>query len=258
MLPESTAIPRITVPPALDLEGATAFACAVESAAQDPACRVIRIEGTPGEFCRGLDFQSLVSEGNEGAAEAGMRAFLRCLRAIRTAGRPVIAVVDGPALGGGLGIAAACDVGVATAQATFGLPEMLFGLIPAAILPVILERIPAQKARLWAMTSRSRTAQEALAIGLVDTLVAARTAGQPDPLVAAVRKWERELSRASPDAVRTLKRFTSEINTPTLLEAIERGADETGRTLAGGTVAEGIRRFLAGESAPWLAQEEGP
>lgn len=233
---------KIRVPAALDLAGARAFADGVTSAAGDPTCRMISIEGGDGEFCRGLDFASIVAANGDVAS--GMAAFVRCLRAIREAGVPVIAVVDGPALGGGLGIAAACDVIIATPRATFGLPEALFGLIPAAVMPLLLERIPAQKARLWAMTARSRTAAEACAVGLVDVLLPSEAQAS---IESALKKWERQLRRANPDAIRALKG-----SSPQLFEAVEQGAAQTARMLAGGRIAEHLRSFLAGEPAPWM------
>jgi enoyl-CoA hydratase/carnithine racemase len=186
-----------------------------------------------------MDFAALVGgdraheQDRERELRAGVEAFARALRAIRTASRPVIAVVEGAALGGGVGIAAAADLVLATARATFGLPEALFGLVPGVVMPFLLERVPAQKARLFALTGHARTAGEALALGLVDLIA------PEDRLEAAVRHATKQLARAESGAVSSLKRGVDDA-------AIARGVAETTRLLAAPEVERNVRAFLDG------------
>ena len=100
-----------------------------------------------------------------------MHAFVQALLAVRC-GAPAVAYVDGEARGGGVGLAAACDLVLATPRATFALPEALFGLVPGAIRPILEERMAPQKVRRLALLAGSIGAEEALALGLVDRIVA--------------------------------------------------------------------------------------
>jgi enoyl-CoA hydratase/carnithine racemase len=224
------------VPHALDAASILALHAAIDAAGDG----LIVLEGTDGVFCRGMDLEGL-ADGHVAAASA--HAFARCLEALRLSPNPTIAVVDGPALGGGLGLTAACDVVLATERATFGLPELLIGLLPAIVLPVLLERVSSQRVRLLGMRGRSLTADEAHALGLVDELIPGEV-----PL-RAVRRWTRTLCRPSPSALAMWKRYTA----PNLGTGLERGALMTTERLADSHVLVAARKFAAGEIAPWLA-----
>jgi len=160
---------------------------------------------------------------------------------IRSCGKPVVAAVDGETLGGGVGLAAACDLVVATERSTFGMPETLFGLIPAITLPLLLERMTPQKTRLVTMTARSYGAAEAHALGLVDEVTSA------DALVPTVRAHVRSLVRASPEAVVALKRLCGNLARTDL----ERGGEMTRTLLQREQVGQAIREFMAGGRVPW-------
>ena len=218
----------IRVPESLDAARAHRLADAVE-ASGDP---VIVLVGGPETFCRGMDLAALVAD--EDAIRTGVEAFARAVRAIRTSGRPVIAVVEGAALGGGVGIAAAADMVLATSHATFGLPEAVFGLVPGVVMPILLERMLPQKARWLALTGHARSAAEALGLGLVDAIVA------EDRLEVAVRHAIRQLSRAGSSAVGSLKRSFDDA-------AIARGVAETTRLLCTPEVGLAVRAFLDGD-----------
>jgi enoyl-CoA hydratase/carnithine racemase len=239
----TTPILPIQVPAALDSTGVLGLRAAIH-AATETVPSVVVLEGTGGVFCRGLALDTL-ADGR--AVAASVRAFAGCLEALRLAAWPSIAVVDGEALGGGLGLAAACDVVLATPRSTFGLPELLFGLLPAIVLPVLLERVPAQRLRLLALRAHSLAADEARALGLVDDLVAA------EALPRATRRWVRTLSRPNTQAVALLKRYTAEAQPPGLGRRLQRGARLTARRLRERDVLAGARRLADGELAPWLA-----
>jgi enoyl-CoA hydratase/carnithine racemase len=211
---------------------------------------VLVLEGTDGVFCRGMSLAGL------GAAELdneldnepsdAVRAFARCLEVLRLAAKPTIAVVDGEALGGGLGIAAACDVVLASSRARFGLPELLLGLLPAVVLPVLLERMSAQQARLLALRADSVPAERARELGIADEVVAT------DELPRTIRRWARALSRADSRGVARLKAYSAEIAPLELAAGLGRGAGLTAALLADAAVRETIRDFAVGGMPPWL------
>jgi enoyl-CoA hydratase/carnithine racemase len=245
---------RIQVPALLGAATLGTLRDAVEGVVSDPTRSLVLLEGAPGVFCRGLDLGVLLEPGKgrsvEEEADLAFAEFAGCLWLLRRAGKPVMAVVDGEVLGGGIGLVAAADLVIATDRSTFGLPEVLFGLIPAAVLPFLFERVPPQKARLAALVGASYDAVAAHALGLVDVLTTA------DGLERTVDIQVRALLRASPRAVGALKRFTLEVASRETDAALRRGVDLSRSLLADERVREAIRGFLTGGAVPWGAEEE--
>jgi enoyl-CoA hydratase/carnithine racemase len=227
------------VPETLTTERLDGLAQSLQRATTDDQVRVIILRGPTGVFCSGMDLSAAAQRNALDVA-----AMARCLRALHACGKPTIAAVDGQALGGGVGIAAACDYVVATERATFGLPELLVGLVPATILPVLAERMPAQRIRRLALLGHAHSAIEACGWGLVDEVVASDT----DALERAVRRAARRLSRAEPGAVALLKTLTSDRD---LDGAIGRGAALTEARLQSTAVQTRLRKLAEGEQAPW-------
>lgn len=225
-------VERVAVPEALNVASVGEFATELRNATVSSA-RVVVLEGRDGTFCRGLD---LALPGSDDA-RTGVASFVECLHGVRRLGKPTIALVDGVAIGGGVGLAAACDLVIASRRATFGLPELLYGFVPAIVLSVLLERLPPQKLRLAALSARTFTADEAMQSGLVDIVATG--------IEAALRIAVRRLSRAQPAAVRRWKEFTAPVQ---LAEALE----ETASTLEDPAVAKRVQAFIAEGIAPWL------
>jgi enoyl-CoA hydratase/carnithine racemase len=128
-----------------------------------------------------------------------LRPFASALERLQSAPKPLVGVVRGEAMGGGLGILSACDHVIAGEDARFGLPEMLFGLLPALVRPFLLRRISPQAFRSLAMGAGTITAEQARSIGLVDEVVCVH---QLPRAIAAVR---RRFGRLSPDAIAELR-----------------------------------------------------
>lgn len=229
----------------LDPPGVVALSAALEEAEGDPACRVVVVEGTPGRFCGGLDLAFATSADDE-AVRVEVRRFARLLSMMKGSERIILAAVDGEATGGGVGIAAAADLCLATRRASFGLPEAVLGLVPAVILPVLLERLPPQKVRLLALSDRIG-GEEALGWGLVDRLL-----DGPQALESSLRSAIKHALRCSPRAVAHLKALTAGRTPPELMEALEAGADTTTRLLGEGEIRQALTAFLQGSSLPWF------
>jgi methylglutaconyl-CoA hydratase/polyketide biosynthesis enoyl-CoA hydratase PksH len=218
----------------------------LQDAAASKRCRVLVIESTPGVFCRGMDLEFLVAHAGEDQSEK-LAAYAHCMERLRGSEKAVICLVDGEAMGGGVGLVAAADLVIATARSRFALPECVLGLIPAMVLPLLYERMPVQKARWMALSSRSVMADEAASIGLVDELVEG-----PIQLEQSLRRALKRLLRASPNAVARLKRYSSEIATLSRADALELGAERTSLDLLELETIAAIRGFMSGESPPWF------
>lgn len=147
------------------------MAVLVRRAAADPEVAVIVITGAGDQaFSAGGDLSGGFVD-RPLADHDSRRALADLLRALRECGKPTVARVNGHALAGGFGLAAACDVVVAADDATFGLPEIKVGLWPMMVTAV-LQRVMPHKAVLELMlTGRRITADEAMRLGAVSRVV---------------------------------------------------------------------------------------
>jgi len=227
----------ITVPPAIDPRSARDLSSAVHQTVSSPTTRVLVLSGGDGVFCKGLDV-SVVKNSNV-EPKTSIAVLAEVLLMLRRASVAVISVVDGMALGGGLGLIAASDVAIASDQSSFGLPEALFGIAPAIILPFLLERMRPQELRLWMLSAYARPSSDALRAGLVDVVV---PAGNLDRQTA---HWVRQLSRAYADGVGRVKRITAESAGQTLEEAVRKGIETTSSLLSDSTVLQRFHNLIS-------------
>ncbi|MFG2716106.1 enoyl-CoA hydratase-related protein [Streptomyces goshikiensis] len=137
---------------------------ALERAAADPRTRAVVLEGSGGSLCTGMDLAELSADDD---ADAGGE-FFDLLRRLTEIPVTVVAAVDGRAVGGGVGLAAACDLVIATERSSFSLPEALWGLLPCNILPFLVRRVGFQRAYAMTLSTASVSAADARLSGLVD------------------------------------------------------------------------------------------
>lgn len=209
----------------------------------DHSATLVTLEGDRDAFCEGMDFSQLVRRDDDVAAV--LDRFRALLHALSTTARPVIALVGGPAMGGGVGLAAAADLVLATPHATFGLPEVVFGLVPAMVLPFVARRVGPSRARWLAMNAATITAAEALRLGLVDEVV--------DDLEAGLARHARRLSHLDRRAVGEAKALATEYENA-LDGYYTRATAVFTRLLTSGDARDRIGRFLAGDT-PWADAE---
>jgi enoyl-CoA hydratase/carnithine racemase len=226
---------RLTLPRALSWAEIDRLAEALRAA---PPAGLVVLQGADGVFCEGGALDD--------PEEPRPRRFAALLAALERHPRPVVALVDGPALGAGAGLAAAADLVLASPRAAFGLPETLLGLIPAMVFPALARRIGIPRARRLALGAEPLTAGEAFRIGLVDEV-----SENPE---AALARHARRLTRMDPHAVATFKALLADqFPMPTTYE--DAAAERLRELLARPETQDRIRRFLAGQ-APW--PDEGP
>jgi enoyl-CoA hydratase/carnithine racemase len=199
----------------------------------------VTLESDGDVFCEGMDLGELVATGGDVAGT--LACFAALLRALGSTPRPVIALVGGPAVGGGVGLAAAADIVLATPRATFGLPEALFGLTPATVFPVIARRVGPPRARWLALGAETISAAEAWRLGLVDELA--------DDLEAALARYARRFDRLAPSALAEVKEM-SMLHEAAPADYQARATAGFARLLASADTCSRIERFLAGET-PW-------
>jgi methylglutaconyl-CoA hydratase len=201
--------------------------------------RVVVLAGDGPSFCAGADVEwqrAAVDLSYEENVEDALRLY-RVLEAIDSCPAPVVGRIQGFSLGGGSGVAACLDIGIAADDAVFGFSEVKLGIIPAVISPFVLPRIGAA-ARRYFLTGERFDAQTALRIGLVSEVA--------DDLDGAVERVVGELLTSGPEATREAKKLVRE----------RPGGDETAQIAArlrsGEEGQEGLRAFLERRHAAWL------
>jgi enoyl-CoA hydratase/carnithine racemase len=201
--------------------------------------RAVVLAGDGPSFCAGADVawqRAALDLTYEENVEDALRLY-RMLETIDACPAPVVARIHGFALGGGSGLAACVDVGVAAEDAVFGFSEVRLGIIPAVISPFVLPRIGAN-ARRYFLTGERFDAHTALRIGLVSEVSA--------DVDAAVERVVEELLRGGPEAVREVKRLVRE------RPGGEDAARVASRLRAGAEGQEGLRAFLERRPPAWL------
>jgi enoyl-CoA hydratase/carnithine racemase len=178
---------------ALDLGLVAALDAATERVAAEPDVHVVVVRGRGRSFCAGLDLDMFAAEGMPPGFYAHQE---RAFRRFETMDKTVIAAVHGHCLGGGVQLAAACDVRVASRDADLGLPAIDEGLFPG-LAPYRLPRLVGKgRAAELILTGRRLGAEEALAIGLIDHLTG-DLGPELDALIATYAAAPRQAAAAS-------------------------------------------------------------
>ena len=176
------------------------LAGAVEEAAGTDGVRAIVLTGAGKAFCAGVD----VADHEADKVETMIHAFARAIRALLDSVVPVVAVLNGAALGGGLELALACDVVLARSGARLGQPEIRLGVFPPAAAALLPRRVGVQRAMDLILTGRTFTAEEGVGMGLVSRVVdaaeldeaaeayVAQLTGLSRPVLALARRAVRE------------------------------------------------------------------
>jgi enoyl-CoA hydratase len=211
---------------------------AVERLDSDPALRVGVITGNGSTFCAGMDLKEFGTDG----PPRGLFRFVR-----REARKPLIAAVNGPAYAGGLEIALACDVVVASRSASFGLPEVSRGLIAGAGgLYRLPRKVGEGLANLMILTGEPIDAEQARDAGLVSVLVEDDIKVRDRAIEIALRVAEN-----SPLAVRSSKRLLEHAQGITFSEYWDVQRQYMRDVGAAPDAYEGAAAFVEGRRAQW-------
>lgn len=229
------------------LIGDLSAACAELDA--DASVRVVVLAGRGRHFSAGADLNWMRRASSYGEAEnlEDSRRFARMLRALSEMSKPTIARVQGAALGGGTGLAAACDMAVASANAVFATSEVKFGIIPAVISPYVLRAIGPRHALRYFQTAERISADKALAIGLVNEVTA------DDALDAGIAALAEALIAGAPQAQQAAKQLIQAINGRPIDDTVmEETAQRIARQRATDEGKDGIVSFLEKRTPAWL------
>ncbi|MCW5891542.1 MAG: enoyl-CoA hydratase/isomerase family protein [bacterium] len=243
---------RLNRPKALNaLDAATLreLGVALDALAGDAAVRAVVVTGAGDKaFCAGADIQAMAAmSGEEGHAYARLgHAVMGRLDELEL---PVVAAVNGVALGGGCELALACDLVVAGERARLGLPEITLGLIPGfGGTQRLVERIGLARARELIYLGGMVRAEEALRLGLVNRMV------PDDRLTEETQGLARELASRAPVAMRQAKRATRAAAEALRAPGLRYEVEAFGVTFASADRVEGLRAFLEKRRPGWTGQ----
>jgi methylglutaconyl-CoA hydratase len=211
----------------------------LRAAIDDARVRTIVLTGAGSAFCAGADLKS----GGVGAAEDN--PFVTVMRTIWEAPKPVIARVNGHAFGGGVGLAAACDLTIAADSAMFSFSEVRVGVIPAMISVIVIPKLGIHNTMWFFLTGERFSAQRAVEVGLIHRAVpAAALDGVVEDVCGMIRL-------GGPNAIREAKQLVRRIPELSINDGFRHTARKITELFASEEAAEGMRAFLEKRKPKW-------
>lgn len=214
----------------------------------DPAVRMLVLAGRGKSFCAGADVNWMRRQAAQSEADnlrdAGV--FAGMLRALNSFRKPTIAVAQGSAFGGGVGLIACCDIAFAVENAQFAVSEVRLGIIPSVIGPYLVAAIGERNARRYALTAERFNAREAQRIGLVHQIC------KPDDVPVTIAQTIDAICACGPKAQEAAKEHIRSVaNRPIDAEVIAETAQRIARIRATPEAREGFAAFLEKRKPNW-------
>ena len=213
----------------------------------DRSSRAVVLQSAGDTFCAGADIEWMRGMADYSLDEniADSKALAAMFRALNDLEMPLVARVQGPAIGGGAGLVAVADIAVASTDASFAFTETRLGILPAVVSPYVVRKIGPARATALFVTGSRIDAKRAHEIGLVERLV------EPSDLDAAIGRVLDAIISGGPTAVNAAKRLVREVEG----KRIDELADLTVKRIAEIRVShegqEGLRAFLERREPRW-------
>ncbi len=209
--------------------------------------RVLVLTGSGSAFCAGLDLRILQSMHTASADEhqASAARIVRLFRALWELPLPTIAVVDGPAIAGGAGLATLCDWTLATPAAKFAYTEARIGFVPAVVSAFLTLQLGDKRSRDLLLSARLFTAEEAHALGLVSAVV------EREELPHRLQALIATLLANSPESLAATKRLLAEQQRPWLDAALDAALAANAESRQTRDFREGVEAFLEKRKPNW-------
>jgi enoyl-CoA hydratase/carnithine racemase len=220
---------------------------ALEEAREDTGVRVIVLTGAGKAFCAGGDFAQM-SGGADAPTRPPKGDYADLLLALWKSDKPVIARVNGHAMGGGLGIVAASTFAVASSEAKLGTPEIDVGLFPMMIMAVLSRLMPRRRLVEMMLLGQKLSAEEARSVGIVGRVV------PPEGLDAAVAEVALGIEKKSPATLRLGLRALADSEDLDLEKALPLLRERLGQCLGTDDAREGLMAFLEKRPPVWTGR----
>ena len=229
-----------------------ALTAKLEALGRDDRVRVVLLAARGKSFSAGADLGWMRRMASYSREEnlRDAQALARLMRTLDELPKPTVALVQGAAYGGGVGLVACCDVALASSRATFCLSEVKLGLIPAVISPYVVAAIGSRAMRRYALTAEAFDATEARRIGLVHEVV------EEDALRPAAERIAGALLRNAPRAVAAAKALVARVARAPLDDALAADtAERIASIRASDEGREGLTAFLEKRAPAWVKGE---
>ncbi len=216
----------------------------------DPDVRLVILAANGKSFSAGADLNDMrrMADNSREQNLADAKGIAELMRTLNYLSKPTIALVQGAAYGGGVGLTSCCDIAIATVRATFCVSEVKLGLIPAVISPYVLAAIGARAARRYFVTAEIITAAEAHRLGLVHGIVA-----DDAELAAAADRITTQLLKNGPGAMTAAKQLITTISGRLVDdELISNTAGLMADRRASSECREGLSAFLEKRPPSWV------
>jgi len=210
-------------------------------------CLVLTAEGNAFSAGADLEWMRAMSKADEAENLKDARALATLLETLDGFSRPTLALVQGAAIGGGLGLVACCDIAIASDGAVFALPEVRLGLTPATIHPYVVAAIGYRAARRYSLTGERFDAHEAHRLGLIHEVVGwGSLQSRGREIVESLLKGGPEAQADAKAQLRALynRSLNAELQADAARRIATRRASDEGR--------EGIAAFLEKRSPDWV------
>jgi methylglutaconyl-CoA hydratase len=213
----------------------------------DPAARAVILQSEGEAFCAGADIDWMRGMADYTLDEnlADSRSLARMFRALYDLPMPLVARVQGAAIGGGAGLVAVADIAVASTTATFGFTETRLGILPAVVSPYVVRKIGPAHATALFVTGLRFDALRALEIGLVEAVE------EPADLDARVDSLMAAILAGGGQAVNAAKRLVRDVEGRGLDDVTELTVERIARARVSGEGQEGMRAFLEKREPNW-------
>ena len=211
--------------------------------------RVVILAGRGKSFSAGADLNWMKQAGQASATEnqADALKLAKMLQSLATLKQPTIARVHGIAFGGGMGLAAACDICVASTDAKFATSEVRLGLAPSTISPYVIRAIGARQASRYFLTAERIYAEQAHAIGLAHEVTT------PEQLDSKIDEIVQALLLGGPEAQHASKQLIQMVNYQVLTEdLLQQTAQHIAHVRQGTEAKNGLNAFLNKQSPAWI------
>src|SRR5438105_15852703 len=247
---ESRGISRITIARpdrknAFDAELIAQLTAAVGRV--DRSARAVVLQSEGDTFCAGADVEWMRGMADYSLDEniADSKALAGMFRAFYDLEMPLVARVQGAAIGGGAGLVAVADIAVASTEASFAFTEVRVGILPAVVSPYVVRKVGAARATALFVTGARIDATRAHEIGLVECLA------EPAELDAAVGRVVAAILEGSPAAVNAAKRLVREVEGRPPAEVADLTVSRIADIRVSGEGQEGLRAFLEKRKPRW-------
>ncbi|WP_323751147.1 enoyl-CoA hydratase/isomerase family protein [Marinobacter sp.] len=227
---------------------------AFEYVDRDPEIQVVVLRSEGKHFSAGADlgWMRRMAENTRQENLDDSRELARLMSTLNHLSKPVIGLVQGAAFGGAVGLAACCDIVLATQSASFCLSEVKLGLIPAVISPYVVRAIGERQARRYFLSAEVFNANEAQQFGLVHIVC-----DDEQALQSRCNELLQQLANNGPEAMKAAKDLIFAVShKPISIEVIDDTAQRIADIRVGTEGQEGLSAFLNKRKASWIPETQ--